>query len=110
MSLRTIYKDVKDPAAQESLKRLESFLSDEDILKGKFEFREFTLSSTAYPAAVSFPHKLLFKPRDIIETSVIGGPMVWEYALFTQTALVATIHAATVVRCFVGHYAENPAL
>ncbi len=110
MSLRTIYKDVKDPAAQESLKRLEAFLTAEALLKGKFEFREFSLTAAAYPAVVHIIHKLPFQPKDLLETSVIGGPIAWDHVSFTPTKLVATIHAATVVRCFLGSYSENPAL
>lgn len=105
--MKLLYKDIKDPSTGESFARIESQWNEEPLLKGRFQFREFSLSSPTYPATVSVPHKLLFVPRDILETSRIGGTVTWNYAKFTQTALVATISAAAVVRCFIGTYSEG---
>ena len=75
--------------------------------KGNFEFREFMLSAPAYPATMSVPHKLSFVPRDLIQTSVIGGPVTWSYDQFTPLSVVVTISAKAVVRCFLGTYSET---
>lgn len=105
--MRLLYKDIKDASTSESLARVEAAWNDEPLLKGRFQFREFTLAAPSYPATVSIPHKLLYVPRDIVQTSIIGGTVTWQYQKFTQTALVATISAPTVVRAFIGTYSEG---
>lgn len=105
--VKLLYKDIKDAATSESLARVEDVLNTTPLLKGIFQFREFTLAAPTYPATVFIPHKLLFVPRDILQTSIIGGTVAWLYERFTQTALVATISAPAVVRAFIGTYSEG---
>lgn len=97
-----------DPTLQENLRRIEDGVRSEPLVKGQFKFFSFALAAPSYPATVEIPHGLGFVPTEVLETQVSPGATVdWEYALFTNVNLVATLYVATAVRCYVGRYSEG---
>lgn len=113
MTVRLLQNDIEDPGSRENFRRLEGFLRDEPVLRGNFAFREFSLSASSYPATVRVKHNLGFVPKDVVQTSAVGsgglsaGMVVWEYAQFTATEVVASIPDAVTFRGFFGSYSEG---
>lgn len=103
---KVLLREVQDPIARENFKGLVEFLMKIPILRGAFEFREFTFSSAGTFAP---KHGLTFIPKDLIVTSVIGsGTVAWDYGSFNRDTLAVTTTGPCTVRAFVGAYSEDP--
>lgn len=99
---------VEDDVVRENFRKLKDYLYNFPILRGQFVHMEQSLAASSYPATVRIQHGLGFKPKDIIQTSLIGtGTLDWEYDLSTEVYIYATISAAVTVRAFVGSYQEG---
>lgn len=102
-----LFKELEDGPVRENFRRIADFLREDPFAKGVFQFFEIDFAAPAYPAQVTFRHGLDFVPKDIIQTSVKGGVINWEYDQFTNVFLVAGISAPLTVRAYVGSYAEG---
>jgi hypothetical protein len=101
-----ILKDVQDQWVRENFFRLQKFLQGVPFLKGEFVF--FEKSFPAGAGGVIFPHGLLFRPTDIIQTAVSNnGIITWNYDKFTKTDLNVSVSGPCTVRAFVGAYREG---
>lgn len=100
---------VDDPIILENFSRIETFMKEDLIYRGRFKFFEFEV-----PAALSnFPvaHRLNFVPVDVIMLSVRnsdGSTVTWHYDDFTSTYIYVTTSGPCTVRAFIGRYGENP--
>lgn len=108
-----IIDGVSDPVARENFDRIRRYFKEG--LFGRFVGR-FVEIDIAYPSSLTpyaaytflWPHKLGFRPEDVIQTSLIGAAFLqWNYANFTKTDLSITVTNACSVRAFVGSYVEN---
>ena len=99
LNLRII--EVQDTTARENFRVIQEELINQPILSGNWVFFEIE-----FEAAVSdflFPHRLKFKPTDIIQTSLTGaGSLTWNYTDFTTENLSITTTDACIVRFLVG--------
>ena len=97
---------IQDVAVRDAIQRLYEGFRDVDLLKGRFEFFEITLSGAV--TNFKYKHNLGFEPKDVIQTSLTGaGSLTWNYTLFSQTELDITTTGACVVRAFVGRFSET---
>lgn len=101
-----IFKDIEDPYSRENFKRLKLFLQNYPLFRGNWVF--FELVFTKAETNLKYNHGLGFKPKDIIQTSVVGpGAITFNYSLFSTESLDITTTGACTVRCFVGSYKEE---
>jgi len=102
---RFLVPDVKDPAVQQALDNLASFLREQSPL---LNFKHFELEFTT-TGTQTIPHNLGFQPKDIILTSKIGsGTITFNYGSFTKDDLSVTISGGScTVRFFAGTYDEG---
>lgn len=98
--------EIADSYIRENFKFLDKHLLGDSLLKGKFVFYEKTLSSATYPATLTIPHGLDFIPKDVIQTSCVGGNVLWYNELFTRTNITLLITGPLTVRFFLGRYEE----
>jgi len=99
--------EIIEPNSRENFRFLQDLLRENPIIKSEFRFFSKSFSAPSYPATLLFEHKLVFKPTDLIQTSIIGtGVATWNYYSFTQTNASVTITAACTVRFFLGRYEE----
>lgn len=84
---------------------LQTFFGEHPLLN--FDGQHYSLLLTTN-ATHLVPHGLGFLPTDVIQTSVVGGTVVWNYASFTTTNLSLTISGVATggctVRAFIGAY------
>lgn len=103
---RPVFDAIDDQRVRESIQWMYEYLIAEPILRGKFEFFEFSVGGAV--TALKIPHNLGFRPKDIIKTSEIGGAATFLFDQFTPQYIVLTTTAATTVRFFGGTYeSEN---
>lgn len=106
MKQLTLLDMTPDPVARRNFRLIEDQINGDTLLKGHFQFFKFVF--TAAVTAMKIPHKLGFRPLDVILTSVSAGATVtWAYDTFDATNVVITTSGACVVRCFLGAYAET---
>lgn len=97
--------EVDDFVIKENLQRLQDHLLQDVLPRGKWKFFQITV-----PAAftnLKYKHNLGFVPKDIIQTSLIGSTLVWNYSSFTINDLSMTTGGAVTVRAFIGSYLEG---
>lgn len=101
-----ILKDIQDRWIRENFFRIDKFFRQFPFFKGNWVFFEFSFESAV--TAKRLPHGLRFRPKDVIQTSLVGpGALTWLYADFDSENLVVTTSGACTVRAFVGAYEEN---
>jgi hypothetical protein len=105
--LTLMMKDLADPKVRENFRRVADYLRDDPFARGQFQHFTLTLTAPTYPATVTVPHGLSFRPTDVIQTAVSGGAVTWLFDNFTATDLSISIAAATTVRAFIGAYGEG---
>lgn len=95
---------IADEKTREALKKLISDVSKVPFVSGSWEFVEFTITSSV--TIFKWPHKLGFKPQDIIILHQKGaGTLAWEYDQFTKTEIVITPTGITDevhIRAYIG--------
>lgn len=100
-----ILKDLEAfPLIRENFSRLKRLLTQQTLLKGEFKFLEITFTQAV--TNFQYPHKLGFVPKDVIQTSLIGANLTWNYDLFTREFLDITTTGPCVVRAYIGTYSE----
>lgn len=100
--------EVPEEHTREDFKKVQSYLADQDLLKGDFKFFEKDFSFSAYPQTIFFRHGLGFHPTDVLQTSVIStGTVTWNYSSFTPEFLSITLTASAKIRFFAGRYREE---
>lgn len=102
MLKRLLLNEMKDQYVQENFIRLQDFLKTTGLLSSDFGFFSITVPSAL--TNFRFAHNLGFRPLDIIQTSVIGGTVTWNYASFDDEFLDLTTSAALTVRGFAGRF------
>jgi hypothetical protein len=98
--------EIKDEYSQENFKRIREFFREQSILRGEWEHMEISIPSMV--TNFKYPHKLGFLPKDILQTSLIGESIIWNYDRFDSTYLDITTGGACTVRAFVGRYDSRP--
>lgn len=102
MLKRLLINEMKDQYVQENFIRLQDFIKTAELLSSNFSF--FSIPVTGAVTNFRFAHNLGFRPLDIIQTSVIGGTVTWNYDLFTDEFLDLTTSATLTVRGFAGRF------
>lgn len=105
--IRLLVKEIKDTYVLENFRRLKEYINAVNLLDGQFTFREITIP--AGMANFRYSHKMGFKPRDVIQTSLLiapGDTFTWNYDLFTTSFLDITTTGTSpvTVRAFIGSY------
>lgn len=104
--VKLLVLETGDETTRENMERIEDYLNGQSVLRGEWKFFEITITSAV--TNYRYAHKLGFKPKDVIQTSLTGaGTLTWNYSLFNSTHLDITTTDACVVRCFIGTYKEN---
>lgn len=105
--IKLLVQETDNEVTRENMKRVQKeFTQTQKILNGQWKF--FELVFTDAVTNLLYPHKLNFVPKDIIQTSLIGGEtVIWNYELFDFTNLNITVTGACTVRAFVGSYLES---
>ena len=105
--IRVQLDGIEDDKTKEALRKIVEEINSFPILKGTWQFIEFTTASGAI-SGQRFNHRLGFKPLDVILLSTTGGATVtWSYADFTSTTIKVSTSAPTTVRAFIGSYKEG---
>ena len=110
--LELVIAEVEDPVVRENFDRLQK-LSDEDLFS-KFIGKHVEISRVANGTYL-YLHNFGFRPRDVIQTSVITegvGTFKWNYGSFDRTNVSFTVAGlvageTVTVRAFIGSYAED---
>jgi hypothetical protein len=109
--LDLLLEGIKDFEVVENLRKIREHVNDIALLSGDFE--HFEISSSYNVTNRKFPHGLGFRPKDLIQTSLVGtGAIVWNYVKFDQTNIDFTTSGTSttdplIVRFFVGRYAKR---
>lgn len=105
--IKEISEDVSSlPFIQENFILLRDFLKDQVFLNGEFKHYELVFDRAV--TNLSFPHRLTFVPKDIIQTFVTEGVTVtWKYNSFDRTNIVFSTSASCTLRFFVGRYQKE---
>lgn len=107
--LKLLLEQTLDPVAQENFQIISEFLNGINLLLTDFSFFEFRFTGTETNKKIK--HNLGFRPKDVLQTSLIGtGTIAWNYANFTDESVDVTIAGTvsssvpTIVRVFLGSY------
>lgn len=106
-----LLKEIVDTYIRRTFRQLLDYLVTQALLKCGWQF--FTFEVGANLSENTFKHNLGFRPKDLIQTSIIGtGTLAWNYSLFDETNIVYTTTGTNpndplIVRGFVGHYKED---
>lgn len=70
------------------------------------DFYTYTFSANG---TYVLPHGMKFQPHDVLQTSVVGGTVVWNYGSFSDTNISLTVSGISgsvscTVRAFIGSY------
>lgn len=104
--INLILKDISDIYTRENFKRITSFLNDQVLFDGDFEFFEVDIPQ----AATKFPikHGLTFIPSDIISLSIQGNQNVYfNYDSFDRLNIYATTAGPCVLRFLAGRLSNG---
>lgn len=104
--MKLLITEIADKWVRENFKRLQDFLRDEPLLRGNFQFVEFTVSSAA---THSVPHRLGFQPSEVIPLYVTPDTVsvTWKYDSFTRTTFSVTTTGACTIRAYIGRHQEG---
>lgn len=103
MIVELLLKEIKDDWVRETFRKLSETINGLNILKPKWKFYEITLPI----GATVYPHRLGFRPKDIIVTSISNSEsVIFDYDSFTSENLYLTASGACTVRFFAGSYTE----
>lgn len=93
---------IQDPILKDAFQKVKEFI-EKDALNVA-QFKHFEISVDNAVTDFEFPHRLGFQPLDVIETSLIGGAIIWKYELFTPEKVVFSTDDAMTVRAFIGRF------
>lgn len=109
--LKLLVEQIKESVPRENFQKIEQFVRDENLLRAEFKFFEFTFLAVPTVATFTIKHGLGYRPKDLIQTSLIGsGTVTWNYASFSNTEISLTlggtisVTSPTTVRFFLGSY------
>lgn len=107
--LKLLINDLKDYHEKENFRRIQDGFNQNPLTKGSFKFfaATFGLPTSTYPLTTTLVHNLGFLPKDVLQTSVIGGTLTWNYSAFTDKLISVTVSAQTTARFFLGRYEET---
>ena len=98
--------EIEDEYIQENFVRLNTFISDQPFLKGRFQ--HFEIEFGAAVTNLRIQHRLGFQPKDLIQTFLTGGEtLTWNYDLFDSKYLDVTTSGPCKVRAIIGAYEEQ---
>ncbi len=99
--------EIEDRFVRENFKKLKDYAAGQYLLKS---LKFFEISIVGNKTNLKFPHNLGFKPKDIVQTSVIGaGTWTWNYSLFDKNNLDITTSGTSgtiTVRALIGNLEE----
>jgi len=98
--------EIKDVYSRDNFKIIREFLANHPFSKGEFKFYDLDLSAVSYPSMISVKHGLSFIPKDVIQSYLTGGTIIWNYGYFTKDNIYVTISGPCKVRFFLGRYEE----
>lgn len=110
--LKLFTTEVQDKFVRENFQRLERYFRADPLAKSQLTFFELELASdttAGYPVSVTYPHRLGFRPTDVIQLSISpdDATVIWEYGSFTRENLSIYIAEAVTVRALIGRYGER---
>lgn len=105
MTLNLRIEEIPDPIVRDNFQRIEEWFRTLPLLKGTWRFIEINVDKAE--ANLKIPHRLRFKPTDVIMTSKTGsGDVTWHYDLFDRTKIEITTTGPCVIRAFVGSHLD----
>lgn len=94
---------IKDPKIREAFQLIKEEFDRQFFNRGLWQFFEITVTGSV--TNYRYQHRLGFKPKDILQTSLTGtGALTWNYDQFDDTYLDLTTTDSCVVRLFAGAY------
>ncbi len=103
MKADLIFKDVKDDYVRENFTRIQNYFNDDTISKG--QWKHFDLEFTTAVTNRLVPHRLPYKPLDLIQTFKTGaGNITFNYSAFSDENISITTTGACRVRFFLGRF------
>lgn len=97
---------VEDATLRDILQLVDENFQEDAV--GKADFAFFEISVVGAVTNKKVPHRLGFRPKDVIQTSKTGaGSLTWNYDQFDVTNLDITTTGTCVVRAFIGRYSEG---
>jgi hypothetical protein len=98
-------KEIEDPVIRDNFFRVREFLRDE--LFGKFIGRHMSLTVSAAVTNERVPHRLGFKPEDVILTYCSANSVTFNYSLFDNLYMDFTTTGACTFRFYIGSHKEQ---
>ncbi len=106
--LKLFKKEIDDRYVRENFLSIERASLDDPFRKGAFAF--FTLTFAGAVATQKVPHRLGFRPLDVLQLSVASPDttsVTWHFDSFDQTNLVLSTNGPCTIRAYVGRYGEG---
>lgn len=108
MALNDLYiVQIDDPYIRENFRKIKSYGQDQYFFNN---LKLFEISIAGNVTNYRFKHNLGFQPKDVIQTSVIGGSITWNYSLFNKEFLDITtsgVSGTITVRALIGNLDEE---
>lgn len=106
VTLKLVLEKVMDRVARDNFQKVEDYVRSSDILRPNFKFYEIIFTQAETNKRI--PHRLGFRPKDVIQTSLTGaGSLTWNYTLFDKDYLDITTTDACVVRALIGTHPNS---
>src|SRR5690606_29426475 len=96
------YRKIEDIRAREAFSELNQEIIKNPFTAGEFKFYELELDQAV--TDYEFKHNLGFIPTDLIQTSIIGSAVTWDYDSFDSEKLVLTTAGAVTIRFLAGRF------
>lgn len=101
--------DITDQPTKRAFEVLRDILVKQPLINSNFRLFELSFSTNG---TFLVAHGFGYKPKDVIQTSNIGGAAVWNFTNFTSTDLSVTISGVSagtpcVIRAVIGRYEEG---
>jgi hypothetical protein len=104
---RPTYDGIKDERVRDALQALHDYLANLPLLLSQFEHFQITTQSNA---EISVPHRLGFKPKDLILSSAMAADdgdqmaVTFNYKDTNNTNIVLSTAEAGTIRFYAGTY------
>jgi hypothetical protein len=104
--IRLFINEVPEGFVRQNFKALVDYFRRNVWDRAGFQFFEYTFTKAV--TGFDVPHKLNYRPKDILQLSVTGGAVVtWNFDDFDRTYVNITTDKACTVRAFIGSYGEE---
>ena len=104
--MNLLLTEIADKWVRENFKRIQDKLRDDPLLRGNFQFIEFSVSSAT---THTVPHRLGFQPSEVIQLYVSPDSIsvTWNYDSFTKTTFSVTTTGSCTIRAYIGRHQEG---